>query len=336
MRYVRLGGTGLRISEVILGCLSFGQQVDEAQAQQLVEAALDVGITTFDTGDSYNKGLSERFLGRALQQRRHDVVICTKVALRVGDGPAFPPLRSPSLNYAERWRAGISPNSHGLSRGHIMDAVDASLQRLGTDYIDLYQVHEWDVEVPIEETLRALDDVVRAGKARYIGCSRFAAWQLYRALWTSDRHQLARFESVLTHYNLFARESEDELIPACTAESVGVLAFRVLGAGILTGRYDKSKPPPPGSRMSIGGASRRYWRDDVFAVVEALQRLGAETGRTSAQLALGWVLANPKINAALLGAENVQDLKEIGAITERPLTLEEIGRIEDAVPTGAR
>jgi len=327
VRYVRLGSTGLVISEVVLGCLSFGQQVNETMARRVVDRALDIGITAYDTADMYNQGRSEEFLGRALSKRRGDVVIATKVAHRVGDGPAFPPLRSDAIDYAERWKRGISPNSHGLSRVHIVQAVDASLRRLGTDYIDLYQVHEWDPAVGLEETLSALDDLVHAGKVRYVGCSRFAAWQLYRSLWMSQVRNLVRFESVQARYNLLERDAERELVPACQAASVGMLAFRVLAAGMLTGRYSRDREPDAGSRMTIGGARDAYWRADVFAEVDRLKVIASASDRTPTQLAIGWALAQPGVNAAIVGAEQPEDLVDVAIATSRPLAGDELEAI---------
>ena len=224
MDYVNLGRTGLKVSRICLGCLTFGGQADEKESMRIVDTALDAGINFFDTANVYTETLSERFLAKALKGRRDQAVIATKVRGSMGPGV----------------------NDSGLSRKHIMDAVEGSLMRLETDYIDLYQVHSWDADTPLEETLRALDDLVRQGKVRYIGCSNFTGWQLTKSLWISDVKGLARFETVQPRYNLLLRGIEEELLPACLSQGVGVIPYNPIAAGLLTGKHRRGQPPVSG------------------------------------------------------------------------------------------
>ncbi len=226
MQYRPLGSSGLKVSLVGLGCNNFGTRVDEERTTQVVAAALEAGMTFFDTADVYGEGRSEEFLGRALGRHRPDVLVATKVRGAMGPGP----------------------NDGGLSRYHVLAGVDASLHRLGTDYIDLLQVHAWDAETPIEETLEALNDLVRWGKVRYLGCSNFAAWQLVWALGVSERRGFSRFVSAQPQYSLLYREPERELLPACRVFGIGVIPYFPLASGMLTGKYREGEPFPEGTR----------------------------------------------------------------------------------------
>lgn len=333
MRYRNLGVSGLKISELVLGAATFGELADSSAVHAMVGVALDSGVTTFDTGDAYAEGRSEELLGRALRGQRDRVVICTKVGLRVGDSePAHAAGLRSGYDHTTRWTQGISPNDQGMSRVHIMAAVDASLRRLGTDRIDVYQVHRWDPEVPIEETLGALDDLVRAGKIRHAGCSSYTGWQLMRSLWASDAHRLTRFTSMQVAYNLLSRDPEREALPACAAGGVGVLAFQPLAGGILTGRYEHDAGPEPGSRYAVRETYRaRYWKPDVFEAVDRLRDLANKTGRTPGELAIGWLLSRPAVNAVLVGAERPEEVVQNLAAANRPLDGDEIEAVEECV-----
>ena len=303
MDYVNLGRTGLEVSRICLGCLTFGGQADEKESQRIVDTAWDGGINFFDTANVYTETLSEGFLGKALKGRRDKAVIATKVRGRMGPGV----------------------NDVGLSRKHIMDAVDGSLTRLQTDYIDLYQVHSWDANTPLEETLRALDDLVRWGKVRYIGCSNFAGWQLTKSLWISDVKGLARFETVQPRYNLLFRGIEEELLPVCLSQGVGVIPYNPIAAGLLTGKHKRGQPPVPGTRFDLREMYRDiYWYERNFEAVEKLETIAGKYSHTLLELALSWVLANPAITSAIVGASNTEQLQQSISAAEATLEPEEI------------
>ena len=303
MDYVNLGRIGLEVSRICLGCLTFGGQADEKESRRIVDTAWDAEINFFDTANVYTETLSERYLGRALKGRRDQAVIATKVRGSMGPGV----------------------NDGGLSRKHIMDAVDGSLTRLQTDYIDLYQVHSWDADTPLEETLRALDDLVRQGKVRYIGCSNFAGWQLTKSLWISDVKGLARFETVQPRYNLLFRGIEEELLPACLSQGVGVIPYNPIAAGLLTGKHKRGQPPVPGTRFDLREMYRDiYWYERNFEAVEKLEAIAGKYGHTLLELALSWVLANPAITSAIVGASTVEQLQQSISAAEASLEPEEI------------
>ena len=253
MEYVRLGRSGLKVSRVCLGTNMFGAgYVEDDRAVSVIDAALDAGVNFIDTADAYNAGHSEVVVGKAVRTRRHQFVVATKGFIATGDGP----------------------NDIGLSRKHLIDAVESSLRRLGTDYIDLYQVHYFDPDTPLEESLGTLDDMVSAGKIRYIGCSNFAAWQLTKALWVSDKRGYERFESVQPEYNLGKRDIEGELFAACDDQGVGVIPYQIFMGGVLTGRYDPNAVPPDDSHMASRHAQRAkdtYWNDRTFGMVRVAQ-----------------------------------------------------------------
>lgn len=333
MRYTRLGSSGLKISQLVLGSAAFGELVGAEEVQRIVDTAIDHGISTFDTGDAYAAGKSERLLGAALKRERQRVVICTKVGLRVGDSEAdHASAFGAGYDHAERWRRGISPNDAGLSRQHIVAAVDASLRRLGTDWIDLYQVHRWDNEVPLEETLGALGDLVRAGKVRYIGCSQYAAVQLRMAAATSRDLGLSRFVSMQCPYNLLNRTAEDEVLPAARELGVGIMTFQSLAGGILTGRYDPATGPEEGSRIASRATYRdRYWNAETFAFVARLEVMATDSGRRPEELALGWNLSQAGVDAIVTGAEKPEDVVRNVRIAERPLECAEIEALKDLI-----
>ncbi len=284
MRYVRLGRTGLKVSPVCLGTNMFGAgYVEDDRAVSVIDAAFDAGINFVDTADAYNAGHSEVVVGKAVRGRRDDFVVATKGFIATGDGP----------------------NDVGLSRKHLISAVEASLRRLDTDYIDLYQVHYYDPDTPLEESLRTLDDLVRAGKIRYIGCSNFAAWQLMKALWVSDKHGFERFQSVQPEYNLGKRDIEGELFDACDDQDVGIIPYQIFMGGILTGRYDRSSPPPDDSHMASRHAQRAmgtYWNERTFDMVESLKTIAAELEISVPQLLIAWALSRPQITSVIVGA----------------------------------
>ena len=299
MQIRRMGRTGLKVSEICLGTMTFGNQADEATARAIMDKAFDAGVFFFDTADAYPlgstpemRGRTEEIIGRWLRGRREDIVLATKCRSPMGPGP----------------------NEGGLSRKHIIAAAEASLKRLQTDYIDLYQMHAPDPETPIDETLRALDDLVRDGKVRYIGCSNYPAWEICRALWTSDRLNLHRFECVQPRYNMLFRHIEDEILPLCRDQGLGVIAYNPLAGGLLTGRYRKGQQVEEGTRFALQNAGplyrERYWQAAQFNAVERLQNYFAERGQSIIAGAIAWVLEQPGITAAIVGASRPEQLDE--------------------------
>lgn len=284
MDYVRLGRSGMRVSRVCVGTNMFGAgYVDDDRAVSVIDAAFDAGINFIDTADAYNSGHSEIVVGRAVSSHRHDFVVATKGFIATGSGP----------------------NDVGLSRKHLIDAVEASLKRLQTDYIDLYQVHYFDPDTPLEESLQTLDDLIRQGKIRYIGCSNFAAWQLMRALWVSDKRGFERFESVQPEYNLGKRDIEGELFAACSDQSVGIIPYQIFMGGVLTGGYSSEAPPPSDSHMASRHAQRAkdtYWTDRTFEMVRALKETAANLEISVPQLLIAWTLSKPQITSVIVGA----------------------------------
>jgi aryl-alcohol dehydrogenase (NADP+) len=308
MTHVRLGRTGLNVSRLCLGTMTFGLQCDEATSHAILDRAFAGGITFLDTSDVYplggsleTVGRTEEIIGRWLPSRRHDVVVATKVFGATGPRP---------------W-------DRGLSRKHILDAIEASLRRLRTDYVDLYQTHHPDPATPMDETLRAFDDLVRAGKVRYIGCSNLPAWQTARALGRSELLGLTRFECVQPRYNLLFRQPERDLLPLCLEEGMAVIPYNPLAGGFLTGKHHKDTGPAPDSRFTMPTAAaryrERYWRDREFATVEALRPLARQAGMSLAQLAISWVLAHPAITSPIVGASRPDQLDDAFAAVEKSL-----------------
>ena len=311
-----LGRTGLKVTPVALGCMLFGWKTDQAQAEALVAAALDAGVLLFDTSDSYGRGASERVLGQALKAsgRRQRALVATKAHFPIRDD---------------------DPNARGNSRRHLIEACEASLKRLGSDWIDLYQVHEPDPETPIDETLRALDDLIRAGKVRAIGTSSFAAWQLVDALWAAKEHGLNRFSVEQPPYNLLDRRAEWEVFPAARAHGLGILAWSPLAEGILAGRYRRGQPLPPDSRfarVTKPGPHAARLTEAVFDMVETLERLAAERGVSPARLALAWVLGNPAVSAALAAPGDLEQLADCVAAAEVTLSAAELAALDAVNP----
>ncbi len=288
MIYRTLGRSGVHVSAYALGTNAFGGRADEQTSIAIIHHATDHGVNLIDTANIYPETNSERIIGTAIRDRRDRVVLATKSAAKMGDGP----------------------NDRGASRWHIMREVERSLARLATDYIDLYQMHTWDGQTPLEETLRALDDLVSAGKVRYIGCSNYAAWQLCRALWVSDRRDFVRFDSVQPAYSPADRRIETELVPCCLAEGVGILAYFPLAGGVLTGKYKPGSPPPQGSRALTQPVFAKRLNDQNLRLAQDMAGLASEIGCTVAQLTLAWVMHRPGITSALVGATKVAQQEE--------------------------
>jgi aryl-alcohol dehydrogenase-like predicted oxidoreductase len=297
MDYKRLGRTGLQVSQLCLGTMTFGLQSDEATSVAILDRAFEGGVDFIDTSDVYplggdleTAGRTEEILGRWMVGRRDRVVLATKAFGKIG----------PS-----RW-------DQGNSRKHIMDAVDNSLRRLQTDYIDLYQLHGYDPETPIEETLGALDDLVRSGKVRYVGASNFLTYQLVRAIGRSETLNLVRFDSVQPRYNLLFRQIEREMLPFCLEDGVGVISYNPIAGGLLSGKHRGQSTPPEGSRFTLGTAAgryqERYWHDREFDTVEKLMAIADEAGVSLVTLSVAWVAANPAITAPIIGASRADQL----------------------------
>ncbi len=297
MEFRKLGRTGLKVSELCMGTMQFGWTADEPLSHQILSAAFEQGLNFLDTADVYSRwvegnpgGVSEQILGRWMKQAgipRDQIVLATKVRGRMGDGP----------------------NDQGLSRLHIIQAVEDSLRRLGTDYIDLYQTHSHDPETPIEETLRALDDLVHAGKVRYVGCSNYPAWLLMESLWVSDVRNLVRYDSLQPHYSIAHRdEFERELAPVCRRYGIGVIPYSPLAGGFLTGKYRPDDPIPASDRA--GGVQRRYFNERGWKVLAAVEKVGKEHGKSISQTALAWLLSQDHISSPIIGPRTMEQLSD--------------------------
>ena len=288
MEFRQLGHSGLSVSEIGLGCNNFGGRVDQSGTKRVVDAAMDHGITLFDTADVYGGSNSEVFLGKALGSKRSDVIIATKFGMAMGQDAL----------------------SRGGSRRYIMKAVEASLDRLGTDYIDLYQIHFPDPATPIDETLSALDDLVRSGKVRYIGSSNFSSWQIADADWTARSEGYSRFVSAQNHMNLFERAVVHEVIPSCRHFGLGMLPYFPLASGLLTGKYVRGEPAPEGTRLANAGArAGRALSDHNFDRLEALTNFADERSRTLLELAFGWLLSFEEVSSVIAGATREEQIQ---------------------------
>jgi 1-deoxyxylulose-5-phosphate synthase len=315
MQYTNLGHTGLKVSRVCLGTMTYGSSqwrkwvLDEEQSRPFIRRALELGINFFDTADVYSLGESEAILGRALGDftRREEVVVATKVFFPLGEGP----------------------NRGGLSRMHILHSIDASLKRLGMDYVDLYQIHRYDPDTPIEETLEALHDVVKSGKARYIGASSMYAWQFAQALYLSDRHGWTRFISMQNHYNLVYREEEREMLPLCQAEGVGIIPWSPLARGFLAGNRARQGWGETVRSQVDDFAHQMYYQESDFEVVERVVELAGRRGASAAQVALAWLLHQPGITAPIIGASQMHHLEEAVSALELRLPPEELAYLEE-------
>ena len=311
MEYVKLGPTGLEVSRICLGCMSYGDpqrgahpwSLGEDDSRAHIKAALEAGVNFFDTADVYSAGSSEEITGRALRDfaDRDEIVLATKVFNRMRPGP----------------------NGAGLSRKAIMTGIDASLRRLGTDYVDLYQIHRWDSTVPIEETLEALHDVVKAGKARYVGASSMWAWQFTKALYIADQHGWTRFVSMQDHYNLLYREEEREMLPLCLDQGVGVIPWSPLARGRLTRPWDATS-----ARGQTDEFGSRLYREEDAAIVDEVLAVAAEHGEPPARIALAWLLRNPAVTAPIIGATRLEHITDAVAALDVELGDDEVARLE--------
>jgi 1-deoxyxylulose-5-phosphate synthase len=318
MDHTRLGRTGLQVSRLCLGTMTFGLQCDEETSTAILDRAADGGIDFLDTSDAYplggdltTQGRTEEILGRWLRGRRDRFIVATKCFARTGPAPF----------------------DGGNSRKHILSAIDASLRRLQTDYIDLYQLHGFDPETPIDETLQALDDIVRAGKVRYVGCSNFLTYQLVRAIGRSETLGLARFDSVQPRYNLLFRQIEREMLPFCGEDGVGVISYNPIAGGLLSGKHSRSAPPAEGTRFTLGNAGRmyqgRYWHDREFETINELTPIAEDAGVSLVTLAVAWVLANPVITSPIVGASRAEQLDASLAAAEYKVDPDLKSRLDD-------
>jgi aryl-alcohol dehydrogenase-like predicted oxidoreductase len=315
MEYVRLGASGLKVSRICLGVMSYGDPgwrswvLPEETSRPFIQRALERGITFFDTADMYSVGRSEEILGRALKAfaTRDKVVVATKAYYPMSD----------------------DPNDRGLSRKHLMSAIDASLRRLGTDYVDLYQIHRWDAETPIDETLRALDDIIRAGKARYLGASSMMSWQFAKALYLADRRGWTRFVSMQNHYNLVYREEEREMLPLCRDERIGVLPWSPLARGFLAGNRKRGTRSATVREQSDTYGQGLYYADADYDVVDRVVEVARERGVAPAQIALAWLLHKPGVTAPIVGATKLEQLDQSVEALSIALSEEEIRRLEE-------
>jgi len=315
MEYRQLGRSGLRISTITLGTMGYGGrgwakavgELDVDAAQRQIGMARDAGVNLIDTADVYSDGLSEEIVGKALGADRDDVLLATKVRLPMGEGP----------------------NDAGLSRHHVIRSAEASLRRLGTDWIDLYQVHEWDGATPLEETLAALDDLVRSGKVRYIGVSNYTAWQLMKALGVSERLGLARFVSEQVHYSLQARDVEPELVPVAIDQGLGILVWSPIAGGLLSGKYRRGVDAPAGSRhLGEWDEPPVYDQDKLYDIVDVLVEVGEAHGVSAARVALAWLLARPAVTSLIIGARTEEQLADNLAAAELTLTADDVARLD--------
>ena len=311
-----LGNTGVRVSELCFGAMTFGGkgywknigQVEQKEADELVKTAIEGGINFFDTADVYSEGRSEEILGRALGNNRKDIVLATKV----------------------RGRTGAGPNDVGLSRKHIIDSCNASLKRLSTDYVDLYQVHSFDPRTPLDETLRALDDLVREGKVRYIGASNFTGWQLMKALAISEKQNLERFVTLQALYSLIARDLENELVPLSLDQKLGILTWSPLGGGFLTGKYRRGMPRPEGARRSDPTDQfLQFDEEKGFDIVSELEKTARNHGATITQAALNYLLRKAGVTSVIIGAKNKEQLSDNLKTADWEMSAEEVARLDE-------
>ena len=316
MKMRLLGNSGLKVTELCFGTMTFGGtsywgtigKQTQQEADRLIQIAIDGGINFFDTADIYSDGIAEQMLGNALGLKRKDIVLATKV----------------------RGKMGGSPNDVGLSRHHIIEGCNASLKRLGTDYIDLYQVHNWDHQTPLEETMCALNDLVRTGKVRYIGCSNFTGWQLMKSLAISEKYGYARFITIQSYYSLMARDLEYEIVPLCLDQRLGILPWSPLAGGFLTGKYRRGKPRPAGARRSNPeGNFLQFDEEKGYEIIDELDRITKRHDKTISQTALNYLLRKPAVSSIVIGARTPEHLADNLKSPEWELTTEEVARLDE-------
>lgn len=309
MEYRRMGRSGLKVSEICLGTMTFGHGTDEAEARRIVDMALEAGVNFFDTANGYANGQSEVILGKTLKGRRHEAIVATKV---------FNPM-------------GHRPNDSGMSRFHIMNAIDDSLRRLQMDYVDIYYIHHVDTQTPLEEMLRAMDDLVHAGKVRYVACSNYEAWRLMEAIWLSETKNLYRFECYQPQYSLVVRDIEQEIIPVCQLKGLGVVVWSPLAGGFLTGKYKPGQRTVEGSRSEEKWAyPERYFAPNADEILATLLDVAEELGRSPAQVAVRWPLEQPAITSAIIGARTAQQAEDnlrAGGWTLPPEALDRLNKV---------
>lgn len=321
MEYRLLGKSGFSVPVLTMGTATFNGgggafsswgATGSGEAARIVDLCLDAGVTMFDSADAYTDGESEVILGKAIKGRRNKVLISTKAAFRVGDGP----------------------NDVGASRYHIIESCEASLRNLGVETIDLYQLHGFDAKTPVQETMRALDDLVRAGKIRYIGCSNYSGWHIMKSLWTADRYGWTPFVAHQAHYSLLSREYEWELMPLALSEGLGAVVWSPLAQGRLTGKIGRDRPAPAGSRVAAKGGDMAidagYPREQFYRLIDTLEDIAKEAGRSVSQIALNWVLHRPSVATVIIGARNETQLADILGVKDFRLSEEQVSRLDRA------
>ena len=307
MQYRHLGKSGLLLSAIGLGTNQFGGKVDVKQAAEIIHTAVDLGINFIDTADVYREGRSENFIGQAIQGMREKVLVATKVRHPVG---------------------AKGPNDQGASRHHIVAGLEASLTRLGIETIDLYQIHSWDEGTPIEETMRALEDLLRAGKVRYIGASNFSAWQLAQANAVAEMHYWTLFVSIQPHYHMLHREIEKELVPACKYFNIGILPYFPLAGGFLTGKYRRGQSAPKGSRGEESPYVQKYMTDENYSILEKLEEFARQRSHELNELAIAWLLAQPQVTSVIAGATATEQVQANVKSGEWALSAEELAELK--------
>jgi aryl-alcohol dehydrogenase-like predicted oxidoreductase len=314
MEYRQLGRSGLKVSTITMGTMTFGGSkkigdTDQKDAERQIDMCLDAGVNFIDTANVYTRGVSEEIIGKAMTPaRRAKAMIATKVRFRMGDGP----------------------NDQGLSRWHIMQQCEASLKRLKTDVIDLYQVHQWDGSTPLEETMEALDSLVKQGKVRYIGCSNYSGWHLMKALWTADKHNYQPFVSQQIHYTLHAREAEYELEPIAVDQGVGILVWSPIAGGLLSGKFRRGAEGPAGARHTGGHAEPPvYDWDKLYDIIDVVIAVGKEHGVSAAQVALAWLLQRPGVTSVIVGGRTEEQFKDNLASANLKLTADQVKRLDE-------